>query len=170
MNMLPSRALLGSALAMIVALTACASGYKSFYTPASGLTAESIASRRAAPPSGNPIIERAVHPGARVDLVLAAYEKRGFIAMGSSSFNTENPEPEDGAIQQARAVGADLVLILTPRDTTPTPAPMPLTTPPPDAERGLYGPDPSSREKQPTNFPAVTSRSDHGAVYFFKVK
>jgi len=108
-------------------MTACASGYKQFYQPAAGVTPEQIASMRLAPPPTQPIVERA--QPAETQQILDAYAKRGYVLIGSSSFNSGSAESEDAAIQQGKHVGADLVLILNPKYTGSVTTSLPITTP-----------------------------------------
>lgn len=181
MSITGSRAVL---VGLALALTACASGYKTFYKPAAGSTADAIASRRAAPP-GEPIVERSPPPGDQAGLMLDSYAKRGFVLIGSSSFNTGQPESEQNAVQQGRDVGADLVLILNPRYTGSTTTAMPWTTPTtsttyssgtataygPGGTVSAYGSGTSTTYgTQTTYIPITIHRSDYGAVYFIKAK
>ncbi len=166
-------------------LAACASGYSQFYRPAQGATPEAIAALREAPPSGQPIVERAAPPGSDTTALLEAYAKRGYVLIGSSSFNSGRAESDDAAIQQGRQVGADLVLILNPRYTGSTTTAMPLTTPTTTTSYSTgtataYGPSgvinaygsgtTTTYGTTTTMMPLTIHRSDYGAGYFIKRK
>ena len=168
-----------------VLLSACASGYSQFYKPAQGVTPEVIAATRVAPPTGQPLIERAAPPGPDASALLDAYAKRGYFILGSSSFNTGRAESEDAAIQQGLKVGADLVLILNPRYTGSTTSAMPLTLPTTSTSYSsgtatAYGPggvvnaygsgSTTTYGTSTTMIPITVNRSDYGAAYFIKRK
>jgi hypothetical protein len=119
------RQVLAAAAALVFA--SCASGYKSFYTPADGATPEAIAARRAAPPPDSPILERSAPD--KPEAVLAAYAKRGYAMIGASSFSSGTRQSEASALQQARAVRADLVLVLNPQYAGAVTSSIPITTP-----------------------------------------
>jgi hypothetical protein len=108
-------------------LAGCASGYKSFYQPAIGVTPEAIAARRAGPPPATPILERSA-PG-NAETILASYAKRGFGMIGHSIFNSGKSESESSALEQGKAVGADLVLVLNPQYTGSVTSNIPITIP-----------------------------------------
>lgn len=159
----------------------CASGYKQFYTQLSGVTPETIAARRAAPPTENPLVERAQPSDPQV--VTDAYMKRGYAVIGSSTFNSGRSESEDSAIDQAREVKADLVLILNPRYTGSVTSSIPITTPTTTTSYSsgsataygsggtvnAYGSGTTTTYGSTTTYvPMVAHRSDYGAVYFVK--
>lgn len=121
-------AIAGLAACTVLSLTGCASGYQQFYRPVPGATAEEISAQRAAPPTGAPLVERAsskVPPESIVD----AYARRGYVLIGSSSFNSGNAERDEAAIEQARKVGADLVVLIDPKYTGTVTGSVPITTP-----------------------------------------
>ncbi len=166
-------------------LTACASGYSQFYRPAQGATPETIAALREAPPTGQPIVERAAPPGPDTTALLDAYAKRGYVLIGLSSFNSGRTESEDAAIQQGRQVGADLVLILNPRYTGSTTTAVPLTTPTTTTSYSTgtataygaggvvnaYGSGTTTTYGTTTTMmPLTIHRNDYGAGYFIKRK
>ncbi|MHA6884643.1 PDZ domain-containing protein [Ralstonia pseudosolanacearum] len=168
-----------------VLLAACVSGYSQFYRPAQGATPETIAALREAPPTGQPIVERAVPPGPDTTALLDAYAKRGYVLIGSSSFNSGRAESEDAAIQQGQQVGADLVLILNPRYTGSTTTAVPLTTPTTTTSYSTgmataygasgvvnaYGRGTTTTYGTTTTMmPLTIHRSDYGAGYFIKRK
>ena len=168
-------------MAFIAALSGCASGYKQFYKPAQGLTPERISEIRIAPPTGSPMVERAQPADPQV--VLDAYAKRGFIMIGSSSFNSGQTESEDSAIEQGQSVGADLVLILNPRYTRSVTSSIPITIPNtttsystgtataygPGGTVNVYGSGTTTTYGSSTTYvPMTVHRSDYGAVFFVK--
>jgi len=169
------------AIAASIALSACASGYAEFYKPVAGATPERIASMRAAPP-GEPIVDR-VSPPADTGALVDAYAKRGYVLIGTSSFNSGSQESESGAIEQARKVGADLVVILNPRYTGSTTTAMPMTTPTTTTSYSTgtataygaggtvtaYGSGTTTTYGTKTTYiPLTVHRSDYGAGYFIK--
>ena len=125
MNLLITRPALAASVALVIALTGCASNYQQFYKAMA--TPEVIAASRAEPFNGNPIVERR-SPGDPKQ-ILDAYSQRGYVQIGNSLFNSGRNESEENAIQQARAIGADLVLILNPNYTGSTTSSVPITTP-----------------------------------------
>lgn len=142
-------------------LTACASGYKEFYKQAQGVTPETIAAMRVAPPPATPIVEHA-QPGDSMK-ILDAYAKRGYIMIGSSMFKSGHPESEDSAVRQAQEVGADLVLILNPRYAGSMTSDIPITTLTRITKASI------GRTDDVTYYVPVTiPLSDYGAVYFVK--
>jgi len=175
-----------AALAGTAALLAgCANGYAQFYRPAQGATPDVIASLRVAPASGQPFVERAAPPGSDATQLLDAYAKRGFVLIGSATFNSGHNESENAAIQQGVKVGADLVLILNPRYTGSTTTAVPLTVPTTSTSYSTgtataYGPGgvvnaygsgtTTTYGTSTTMIPITVNRSDYGAAYFVKRK
>lgn len=161
--MIKSRSSLLLPLFFTLFLTACASGYKTFYKQAQGVTAETVAALRVATPPATPIVEYA-QPGDSMS-ILSAYAKRGYIMIGNSTFTTGYPESEDSAVRQAQDVGADLVLILNPRfagSMTSSIQHTTLTKPPSKGSRTDIG------DIIITNVPVTIPLSDYGAVYFVR--
>jgi len=176
-----SRTALLAMLATSMTLFGCASGYKEFYTPTQGVTPELIASTRAGQPSAMPIVERA-QPG-DPQKIHDAYAKRGYILIGTSSFNSGRSESDDSAILQAQAVGADLVLILNPKYTGSVTSSIPITTPTSSTSYstgtatayGSHGPITAYGSGTTTTYgtstsyiPMTVNRSDYAAGYFVK--
>ena len=179
MNFRPIRFLCAAACAL--SLASCASGYSSFYTPATGATPEAIASLRATPPPTTPLLERSA-PG-NMEEILAAYAKRGYVMIGHSMFNSGNNESDASALRQGVSVGADLVLILNPQHTGSITSNIPLTTPTTTTayttgSATAYGAGGTVRAygnsttttygSNTTYIPMTVNRSDYGAVYFVK--
>lgn len=115
------------AVLIVALLVGCASGYQQFYRQAPGVNAEELAAIRVAPPPATPTVER-VPVRAAKDIV-DAYERRGFVLIGSASFNTGRSENDAAAVEQARRVGADLVVIMDPTYTGTVTTSIPMTTP-----------------------------------------
>ena len=103
--------LVGWSLAALL-LGGCAAtntnGYREFYMPKPGVTPETIAATRAAPPTGSPRVARVGHYDESV------YARQGYELIGYSSFSIGYNQSEKDAIDQAIKVGADLVVILSP--------------------------------------------------------
>ncbi|WP_235595623.1 hypothetical protein [Pseudomonas syringae] len=110
-------------------MTGCASGYKEFYTPSSGATPEEISANRASTPPATPLVERSAFGDA--DQIVDRYAKRGYVIIGESHFNSGERVSEEDALEQGKAVGADLVLVYLPKYTGSITSSMPITTPPP---------------------------------------
>lgn len=166
---------------LVLALSACASGYVQFYRPVDGATPEAIAANRAAPPPATPIVERS-QPG-NPDQILDAYAARGFVMIGHSMFNSGRTESEDSAIYQGQKVSADLVLLLNPRYTGSVTSSVPITTPTTTTSYstgtatayGSRGPvtaygsgTTTTYGSQTTYVPMTVHRVDYGAIYFVK--
>ena len=171
------------ATALSLMLTACASGYKQFYVQAPAGTPDQIASRRASPPPQTPALERASFGDSKA--IYEAYAKRGYIVVGTSMFNSGSNESERGAVDQGKAVGADLVLIFYPKYTGSVTSSVPLTTPTTSTSYssgsatvyGYGGPVTAYGNSTTTTYgssttyvPVTVNRSDYGAVYFVKMR
>lgn len=174
---------IGIAGVAFLVLAGCASGYKTFYSPADGVTSERVAARRVSPPSGSPTLERS--PPGNPDAVLEAYAKRGYMMIGHSMFNSGKNESEAAAIEQGKAVGADIVLVLNPQYTGSVSTSVPLTMPTSTTSYttgsatayGSRGPVTAYGNATTTTYGSTTTympmtvhRSDFGAVYFVKVR
>jgi hypothetical protein len=173
--------LAASALLLIgvAILAGCASGYKDFYRPNQGIDPRLVAGRR--PATAPPLVERA-QPGNDGELV-DAYSRRGYILIGTSFFNSGRRETDASAVQQARSVGADLVVILDPRYTGSQTSSIPLTLPTATTtyvtgSATVYGPrgpvtaygsgTATTYGTTTTYIPVTIHRSDYGALYFVK--
>lgn len=169
-------------LASAFLLAACASGYKQFYQPAQGIDPQRIASQRLAPPPETPIVERGA-PTSDLRTVLDPYAKRGYVMIGMSSFNSGRAESESSAIDHGRTVGADLVLIMSPKYTGSVTTSMPLSTPTSSTSHSTgtataYGPrgpitaygsgTTTTYGTSTTYVPITVHRSDFGAIFFVK--
>lgn len=99
------------------ALSGCANNnpYTNYYSALNGSTPENIAEFRAAPPLETPLVDN-VSPAqgqGRLDM----WARRGYLPIGIASFNSAQPIPEKFAVDQAKAVKADLVVIRSPEYT-----------------------------------------------------
>jgi len=168
------------ALCTVLLLTGCANGYQEYYKPTTGATAERIRETRLAPPPVLPVVERA----AKGDPALVnAYLKRGYVPIGHSAFSSGRSVSENNAIEQAKAVGADLVLVFDPKFVSSTTTNIPITTPTATTSyttgtatvygaRGAttaIGNATTTTYGSTTNYvPITVNRSDYGAIYFVK--
>jgi hypothetical protein len=177
---------------LVLALGGCANGYQQFYHFTPGVTPELIAQRRAAPPPATPLVD---HIPAFNKSVLENYAKHGYALIGYSAFNSGLRQPDDFAITQGRAVGADLVVIANPRYTGTTTSSVPFTTNVPITTTGsstsyssgsatafgsrgfatvigsgITTTDSSSTTwiPQTTYIPITINHQDYGAAYFIK--
>lgn len=168
-------------IAAVLAISGCASGYSQFYISNSNFPPVVAAARRAAPPPAEPIVERS-RPDSPAR-VLDAYAQRGYVLIGSSSFNSGKQEPDSNAVRQGVAVGADLVLIINPRYTGSVTSAMPITMPTtstaystgsatvygPNGSVTAYGSGTTTTYGTSTNYiPVTINRSDYSAIYFVK--
>lgn len=112
-------------VAFVALLGGCANGYQQFYRPFPGVAPEQIASYRVGPPPAQPMVEHAVYN----DELYTAYAKRGYRAIGYSQFTSGQRVTDDQAIEQAKAVGADLVVIIEPTSAGTVTSAMPITMP-----------------------------------------
>lgn len=166
-----------------ILLGGCASGYSQFYQPASGLDLERIYSSRATAAPAQPVVERG--SAGDPDQVLAAYAKRGYLMIGSSTFTSGRKETDESAIQQGKSVGADIVLILNPSYAGSVTSSLPITTPTTSTTYSnatataygvggpvsVFGSGTTTTFGTSTNYiPVTTHRSNFGALYFVKQK
>ncbi|MFT7776687.1 hypothetical protein [Roseateles sp.] len=166
------------AIATSAALAGCANGYSKFYQPVQGIGA----GVRAQPSAGAPgelLIER-LAPAAELQQQFAAYERRGYVLIGSSAFNSDQRQSEMDAIAQGRRIGADLVVIMTPRYTGSTTGAIPIRAPASDRHSPVtsfgtgndvtFGEDnrPRTYGTQAANVTVAVHHMDFGAGYFVK--
>jgi hypothetical protein len=161
-------------------LVGCATnGYQEFYTSRPGTTPEVIAATRAGSPPAEPQIAHA----AGFEGVADAYDRKGYAAIGASSFTSGHNERDSDAIDQGRKIGADLIVIIDPRFVGSQTTSVPITTPTTttsytsgtatafgtadsavafgNATTTTYGSD-------TTYIPVTVNRYDFGALYFVK--
>jgi hypothetical protein len=115
------RIIAGLLLALL--LSGCENPYRKYYQPNAGMTPEILAQRRVAPPPERPEVYRGNDPNSD----LAALMDDGYAVIGHSSFNG-TAENENAMVEQAKAVGADRVVIYGKYARTIQTA-MPLTVP-----------------------------------------
>lgn len=101
-------------------------GYAKFFSPESGATPQAIAATRAAPPTGSPQVAAVAHWDANT---AGACARQGYVLIGSSSFTSGHPEPDQDAIKLATQIGADLVVILNPEYKGTVSTSVPITVP-----------------------------------------
>lgn len=169
------------AISALLSAAGCTNGYREFYTPAAGTTPETISANRASAPPLIPAVERA--PSGNWGRLSAEYEKRGYLVIGESSFNSGESESDEHALTQGQAVGADLVLIFMPQHTGSVTSSVPITTPTTNtsyttANASAYGPGgpvsaygsatTTTYGSSTTYVPMTVNRSAYGAIYFVK--
>lgn len=121
------RIVFASLLLLTVVGCATTDGYREFYTPVPGITPENVAEMRAAPPASTPQV---AHLAGRFDEnAQREYGRQGYKVIGYSSFTSGYRQDDDNAVDQAKKVGADFVLILGSEYAGSVTASVPLTTP-----------------------------------------
>jgi hypothetical protein len=158
-------------LVLCAVLTACASGYQQFYKPYTD--ANTLPEVKVLAPEEAP----KVYASNDLDRDVKIAQSKGYLVIGVSSFNGKL-ESEDAVIQQARRVGALLVLVNskftdTRTITTPLFLPNNQTTYSSGSVYGTYGSanySGSSTIYGSTVVPMTThqQRYDQTAVYFVK--
>lgn len=159
---------------------ATASDYQKFYRPAPGITPERVAQARVQPAPAAPLLERAspLDPD-----LLKRYAQRGYVIIGDSSFSSGNAESEASALRQGMTVGADLVVMLDPREAASRTIIEAVRTPTTETSRTSgtatvygrggsvtgYGNATTTSIGSSTSYvPHTVNRTAHGAVYFFR--
>jgi hypothetical protein len=156
--------------------------YAQFFTREAGVTPASIAEMRAG--SASATVPPQVIPVPRWSADMAAtYARQGFVLIGSSSFTSGRPEPDQDAIELGVEVGADLIVILNPEYQGTVTASVPMTTPTtttsytngsataygPGAPVTAYGSATTTTYGTTTTYvPMTVQRSAYGAGYFVK--
>lgn len=163
-------------------LAGCVSGYQQFYRPNPGVTAEMVATHRAAPAPAVPLVD---HVGSYSPQMVNAYESNGYFPVGYSDFTTGMRQFGDGALAQGQKVGADLVVEIDPKYAGQVSTVLPITTPTtstsytsgtataygPYGSATAYGNATTTTYGTQTNYVPVTiQRVEYGAIYFVKVK
>lgn len=172
---------IATTLLAMALVAGCASGYSAFYNQLPWATPENVADLRATPPSeAGPLVDRsATLPDPNL------YGSYGYVAIGYSSFTSGQVESESGAIRQAKAVGADLVVIVNPAFVGSHTSHVPVTRPTTDttftsgsataySQAGsvtAYGTSTTTIYGTETTYiPLTVNRYEFGAVYFIKRK
>jgi hypothetical protein len=165
-----------------VSLAACGTGYKRFYTPMAGATPDKIAEVRANSPLAQPLVD---HTGMNGEQMVKAYGAQGYGIIGYSDFTGSGNQADAGAIEQAKAIGADLVVISNPQYQGERSAVIPITTPTTSTSyttgsataygsggsATAYGSAITTTYGQHTNYvPISVSRYEYAAAYFVKLK
>lgn len=165
---------------LVLLISGCATnGYAKFYTSAPGVTPEIIASNRSAPPPAEPQVARA----AEFDGLIDAYARKGYAAVGISSFSSGRNERDGDAIEQGKKIGADLVVVINPAyvgsQTTAIPITIPTTTTSQtsgtataygtEGTATAYGNSTTTTYGSRTTYvPMTVNRYEFGALYFVK--
>lgn len=170
------------AVVLACALSGCASGYTKFYKQADGATPQAIAAIRAGQAPSMPVLD---HWGGGPKEAYDAYGKHGYISIGYSSFNGAGGVKDGQALEQAKKVGADLVVVIDPRYTGTRSSVIPVVTPTTNTSvtngtataygtagvATAYGSSTTTSYGTRTTFvPMSTDRFDYGAIYFVKMK
>lgn len=167
----------------VAVLTGCASGYSQYFTRYPGATPERIAAIRVNPAPAVPVLERTDQSPQSVG---NAYARQGYAAIGYSSFNSGHNESDAGALKQGEAVGADLVVVMSPRYAGSVTTSIPITTPTTQTSytsgtataygsnggsATAYGNSATTTYGSKTSYiPMTVRRQDFGAMYFVKRK
>lgn len=169
-------------LALFLSQQAVADGYEKFYKSYPDVNPSLVAKMRAAPPLATPeLAEFSDSPQA----ILDAYTRRGYGAIGYSSFNSGWAAKSKGALKQGKRVQADLVVVINPTLTSSVTNSFPITTPTTQTtyHRGqataygaggtvsAYGTGTSTTHgTQTTYIPYTVNRYEYGAIFFVKLK
>ncbi|MFG6432765.1 hypothetical protein [Roseateles sp. LYH14W] len=111
------------AVAAAAALTGCASGLSTSHGP----TAQGVGTEQQARSTGEPLVER--HAAADARQLLNRYQKRGYVLVAASGFNSDRQASEAVAVAQGRQLGAELVVLLAPRTAGSVARPASLNVP-----------------------------------------
>ncbi len=165
---------------LVLLISGCATnGYAKFYTSATGVTPEVIASNRSGPQPAVPEVARA----AEFDGLVDAYARKGYAAVGISSFSSGRNERDGDAIEQGKRIGADLVVVINPEyvgsQTTAIPITIPTTTTSQTSGTATaygtggtataYGNSTTTTYGSRTTYvPMTVNRYEFGALYFVK--
>lgn len=169
------------AAGLALLLTACASGYDTFYKQVADPVR--VSSSRIAPPPAMPLVQRS--PPGDPTTIESSFARKGYFVIGYSSFNGGTGQSESGAIEKAKEVGADLVLILNPQYAGTRTSVVPIVTPTTSTSYTTgsataygsggtvhaYGSGTTKTYGSQTNYiPISVDRMDYTAVYFVKQK
>ena len=166
-----------------LSLVGCENGYSKFFVRATGATPEAVAAMRSGPAPAVPALERTDQaPKA----VIEAYARHGYGMIGYSSFTSGRNASEDGAIKQGQAVGADLVVVMSPKYAGSVTTSVPITTPTSQTSyttgtataygsnggsATAYGNATTTTYGSRTSYiPMTINREQFGAIYLVKTK
>ncbi|MDI3252185.1 MULTISPECIES: PDZ domain-containing protein [unclassified Pseudomonas] len=164
--------------ALFIGLAGCKmapplNGYTQYYQSANGFTPEIIAAERSGPPPAVPIIDHATL--STYENVARTWFRRGYAAVGKSEFNSSMPVPEQQALDQAKAIKADLVIIIEPQyqgtttTTTKVSRPTSSTSVTSVTAGKLNGSATTSTYGTTTDYVPITQKQvAYGALYFVK--
>jgi membrane-associated protease RseP (regulator of RpoE activity) len=155
-------------------------GYAKFFSPEPGATPQAVAAMRAAPTTGSPQVVSV----AKWDSNTAgSFARQGYVLIGSSSFTSGHPEPDQDAIRLGTQIGADLVVILSPEYKGTVSSNVPITVPTTSTSYtnasatayGAGGPAMAYGSSTTTTYgtsttyvPVTVQRSAYAAGYFIK--
>lgn len=161
-------------------ITGCANGYSQYYRSLTNAPTEVINERRAAPAPTTPeVMEVQTMPQSE------EYAALGYVAIGYSSFHTGQKQPTTNAVIQGQKVGADLVVIVTPKFAGTRTGSIPITTPTTSTSfttsnataYGTGGTATASGQSRTTTYgtqttymPLSVNHYNYMAVYFVKLK
>lgn len=169
----------------LLLLSGCATnGYSQFYTPLA--SPADVSANRAGTAPENPIVDHVGEVSPETSgSILKAYAERGFYLIGTSSFVSGSEASDQQAMEQGRKVGADLVVIASPRYAGTTTSAMPFTMPTTSTSYSTgtataYGPMGSVNAygsgttttygTSTTMIPITVTRNIYSAAYFVKIK
>jgi len=167
-------------LLCLALLGGCASnGYREFYNQLP--LAQDVLTHRAEPAPALPKLDRLA---GRFQDVEAQYARAGYVPIGYSSYNGPSGD-EAQALAQGKAVGADIVVLMSPRFTETVSSSIPITTPTSQTTytnsnatvygsggtANVYGSSTSTTYGTRTTYiPVTTHRYDFEAVYLVRRK
>lgn len=169
-----------AAISLFGLICGCASGYKTNYQ---SLGTPGIDVIPTAKSGESPRVEHT--PAASSGEVLATYYKKGYVGIGYSAFTSAQVESDTSALAQAKDVGADLVVIFTPRYAGSTSLALPTTTPTTTTSTTTgtataygsggsataFGTATTTTYGQNTSYiPVTMSFTSYAAIYFVKVR
>lgn len=157
------------AVAAAATLTGCASGLSTSHAP----TAQGVGTEQQARSTGGPLVER--HAAVDARQLLDRYQKRGYVLVGSSGFNSDRQASEAVAVAQGRQLGAELVVLLAPRAAGSVARPASLRNSPATAfgnnGAGIaleVGPTRTRDALAGHTTPTAAQRTDVDALYFVR--
>ncbi|WP_158543420.1 PDZ domain-containing protein [Dyella solisilvae] len=169
-------------MAAALCLAGCTTGYNKFYYPNTNVTPEYLAAHRVGPAPAQPILD---HTGLAGEALVQAYQAQSYTVIGYSSFNAGGGQSDQGALEQGRKVGADLVVVSNPAYTGTRSAVIPVVTPTSSTSFSsgtataygsggsatAFGTSQTTTYGTQTNYiPMHVDRFDYLAVYFVKTK
>lgn len=167
-------------LVLAVVLSGCATnGYQEFYTQLPG--AQDALTNRASVAPPEPKLDRL--SGDFRDYV-SQYSRAGYVVIGYSSYNGPDGSADE-ALEQGAAVGADIVVVMSPRHTETVTSSIPITMPTTQTSHtnsnatvygsggtaNVYGTSTTTSYGSRTTYvPVTTHRYDFQAIYLVKRK